>query len=87
MIGAVATDDLTQVLSYSTLEEPLPDGLSLSGTELTWAIPQIPVGGTVEVSYRATVHPDLDGVVIVNRADPATSGGQCGQCTVDHPVA
>ena len=25
--------------------------------------------------------------MIVNGADPATPGGQCGQCTVDHPVA
>ena len=87
VIGAVATDDLTQVLSYSTLEQPLADGLSLSGTQLTWTVPEIPVGGTAQVSYQATVHPDLDGVVIVNGADPATPGGQCGQCTVDHPVA
>ncbi|HYN71737.1 MAG TPA: hypothetical protein VES60_04475 [Nakamurella sp.] len=45
------------------------------------------MGGAVQVSYQATVHPDLDGVVIVNGADPATPGAECGQCTVDHQVA
>ncbi len=87
VIGAIVTDDLSKVLSYSTLTEPLADGLSLSGTDLTWAVPEIPVGGAVDVSYQATVRPDLDGVVIVNGADPASPGGECGVCTVDHQVA
>ena len=55
MTVVFSADDPTQVLSDSTLEQPLADGLSLSGTQLTWTIPEIPVGGTVRVSYQATV--------------------------------
>jgi hypothetical protein len=84
--NAVVTDDISQVLSYSTLQDPLPAGLTRSGTTLTWSVPEIPIGGSVETSYTATVFPDLDGVVIVNGADPATPGGSCGSCKVEHKV-
>ncbi|MFV0434673.1 MAG: isopeptide-forming domain-containing fimbrial protein, partial [Leucobacter sp.] len=66
LTGAKATDDLSGVLGNAKLSEPLADGLTLDGTTLTWAIPEVPVDGTVKVSYTVTVNADAWGETIRN---------------------
>ncbi len=84
--GAGVTDDLSEVLRYGTLVEPLPDGLTRSGTELAWALPDIPVGESVQVAYQVTVLPEVRDVVLVNSAKPVSPNGSCGVCSVRHEV-
>ncbi len=64
--GAVATDDLSAVLAYSTLTGSLPPGVSVAGTTLTWAVPDIPVDGSVSVTYTVRVDADAAGKTLRN---------------------
>ncbi len=83
--GATATDDLSKVLPYASLVTPLPAGLTRSGDTLTWALPTIPVGGRVTVSYPVTVKSSAIGVTVTNLATPTSTGGSCTEnCTTTH---
>ncbi len=77
LTGAQATDDLSAVLNYADLVQPLPPTLTLSGTTLTWAVPDLPVDGRITISYQVKVHDDAHGVTIHNLATPTTPGGAC----------
>ncbi len=85
--GATASDDMSKVLPYATVDQPLPAGLTLSGNTLTWAVPTIPVGGSVEVTYSVTVKPDVHGVTVFNIATPTSPGGHCTPCETTHDVS
>ena len=84
--GATAVDDLSAVLPYASVVLPLPPGLTLDGSTLTWALPDLPVGGSVRVSFEVTVRGDAAGVTIVNLATPTSEGGNCSPCRTEHPV-
>ena len=86
MIGAVAKDDLAEVLPFADLAAPLPAGLTRSGTTLTWVVPTIPVAGSVSVSFRVTVHQDASNVTVRNLATVASPNGQCTSCVTHHNV-
>ncbi|WP_165310687.1 Spy0128 family protein [Microbacterium protaetiae] len=81
---ATVTDDLSQVLNNADLVEPLPAGLTLSGTTLTWHVPALAVGEQVSVTYRVTVHSGAYDVTLRNTATAGPGGGCDGTCTTDH---
>jgi uncharacterized repeat protein (TIGR01451 family)/fimbrial isopeptide formation D2 family protein len=72
--GANVSDDLSDVVDDATLGA-LPAGATLTGTTLTWAVPDVPVGGTAELSYTATV--GNPGAQLTNTAVAASVGGTC----------
>ncbi len=86
IVGATAEDDLTDVLRYASVVVPLPAGLALNGNTMTWALPPIPVGGTVQISFRVTVRADAEGATVVNLAAPTSTGGHCSPCRTAHTV-
>lgn len=57
--GVVVHDDLTDVLSAASFDEVTSGGpASVSGTELTWQVPNIAADGTATLRYRVTVDSD-----------------------------
>jgi uncharacterized repeat protein (TIGR01451 family)/fimbrial isopeptide formation D2 family protein len=78
--GASVTDDVSHLVDAATLGD-LPDGLSRAGDTLTWAVPEVPVGGTATIAYSAVVHADAAGTALVNTAAPASDGGTCLTCS------
>jgi conserved repeat domain len=96
LAGAIATDDLGDVLDDATLMGTLPAGLTLSadGTTLRWAVPTIEAGGAdASVSYTVTVKPDAFGETLRNHVTPDAAGDcvasgddDAPNCTTDHRV-
>ena len=84
--GATATDDLSKVLPFATVVTPLPSGLTMVGSTITWAIPTIPVGGSVQISFSVTLHADAGGATVFNSAAPGTPDGHCTPCEAEHAV-
>lgn len=83
--GASAVDELKDVLAHATLTSHDAD-LSLSGTELTWALPAMTPGQTVTTKYTVTVDDDAWGVTLDNLVTPGTDG-HCvsdADCTTTH---
>jgi fimbrial isopeptide formation D2 family protein len=81
--GAVVRDDLSKVLAYGTLVSP-PPGTTLSGTTLTWAVPDLATAGaTVAISYQVKLSSSAHGVTVTNVATPGPGGG-CVTCTTTH---
>ncbi|WP_368259250.1 hypothetical protein, partial [Blautia wexlerae] len=85
--GATAIDTLPTGV---TLVEPLDPGLTPGpdGT-LTWAIPDIAVGGAVTVTYQVTVDASAAGTTLTNVVVPGTPDGICvadEDCTTTHDV-
>lgn len=88
LTGRAVTDDLSGVLDNATLSRPLPEGLTLNGTTLTWQVPDVAVGAQTEISYRVTVHDDATGVTLRNVATPADSTGVCeDDCSTTHSTS
>jgi hypothetical protein len=56
------------------------------GSTITWAVPTIPVGGSVQVSFSVTLHSDAGGATVFNSAAPGTSDGHCTPCEAEHTV-
>jgi large repetitive protein len=83
--GAVVTDDLSRVLAYGALVEP-PAGATISGSTLTWAVPDLPTAGaTATLTYQVRLAPNARGVAVTNLATPGPGGG-CTVCTTTHEV-
>ncbi|KRC42074.1 hypothetical protein ASE15_19060 [Oerskovia sp. Root22] len=83
--GAVVTDDLSKVLRYGTLVSQ-PPGTTLSGTTLTWAVPDLATAGaTTAISYQVRLSSSAHGVTVTNVATPGPGGG-CVSCTTTHEV-
>ena len=68
--GAVVTDQMADVTQ--------------AGTVLTWAVPDVPVGSSVTVTYQVTVKALKASASLVNVATPASPGGECTVCTTTH---
>ncbi|HEY5882122.1 MAG TPA: isopeptide-forming domain-containing fimbrial protein, partial [Nakamurella sp.] len=65
----VVTDDMSSVLPYTTLGTiTAPDGTSteLDGTNLVWAVGDVPNGQSRTLTYQATVNSGATGVTIKN---------------------
>ncbi|QEO13603.1 VWA domain-containing protein [Agromyces intestinalis] len=99
VIGGIATDDLSDVLDNATIDE-LGPGLTLEGTTLTWAVPDLEPGDSVSTSYTVIVNDDAWGQTLTNVVTPEYPGscppppqdGEVvvlaeGECTTDHEVA
>ncbi len=86
--GASVSDDLSGVLSHAALGT-LPDGATVDGAMLTWAVPDAAAGETVSLHYEVTVDAGALGVDVVNSARPASVGGTCpGVCaTTSHTAS
>lgn len=82
--GAVVTDQMADVLDDADLTLPLPAGVTQAGTVLTWAVPDVPVGSSVTVTYQVTVKALKASASLVNVATPASPGGECTVCTTTH---
>lgn len=81
VVGARVVDDLSGLLDEAGLGV-LPEGLTLDGDTLTWAVPTIEVGGVVAVSYPVIVGTGSAGATITNAARPVGRGGYCAlDCT------
>lgn len=87
-IGAVVTDDLSDVLDNAILDEAsLPAEATLSGTTLTWNIGDLTPGQAADLSYTVTVNDDAWNQHLENVATPGP-GGDCvpdeSGCTTNH---
>ena len=87
LTGAIATDDLSDILDNATLTQPLASGLTLTETTLTWAIPVLEPGKSVTVSYTVTVMEKQVAQTLRNVVTPS-DGGECppDECTTEHPI-
>ncbi len=83
--GAVVKVDLTHVLDHATLG-PLPAGLSLHGSALTWTVPTTPVSALATTSVPVTVQSAAVGASLSATARIETLGGTCATCSVAHTV-
>ncbi|WP_182141262.1 isopeptide-forming domain-containing fimbrial protein [Schaalia sp. JY-X169] len=86
--GAVVKDDLSDVLKHAALSGDLAAGLSVDGSTLTWAVPVVAKGESVQVSYTVTVKKDAVNVQLKNVATPDSPGGVCtpDKCSTTHKV-
>ena len=64
LTGATVVADAAALLGAATLPTALPAGVVLSGTTLTWSVPDTAAGGTASVAVTATVKPDSGGGAI-----------------------
>jgi fimbrial isopeptide formation D2 family protein/uncharacterized repeat protein (TIGR01451 family) len=85
--GLVVADDLSDVLDNATLDEATLDPtLTLAGSTLSWAVPNLNPGEFASVSYTVTVNADQWGETLNNVATPG-EGGDCeGECSTTHPI-
>ena len=85
VLGAQATDDISDVLDDATLGV-LPTGLTKVGSTLTWAIGNLTAGQTKTISYTVTVKSDAYDAIIKNVVTPGDSGSceVLADCTTTH---
>ena len=87
---AKVTDDLADVLPFAAggdLQQPLAPGLSVSGSTLTWNVPDVARDDSASVSYSVVVADGAWGVTLENHATPETPGGSCTEhCSTTHPT-
>lgn len=83
--GASAIDDLSDVLDDAELVDPLADGLTVDGTTLTWAIPELGAGEQASVSYQVRIGEDAIAATLRNVVTPDGPGGECveGECVTE----
>jgi uncharacterized repeat protein (TIGR01451 family) len=69
VIDATAVDDLSGVLEHAQITGPLDPALHLDGEQLTWDLPELPVGSEpVTVSFEVEVDADAWNVELENVA-------------------
>jgi fimbrial isopeptide formation D2 family protein/LPXTG-motif cell wall-anchored protein len=83
LTGAVATDDLSKVLNNATLVS-VGAGGTVSGTTLTWAIPDLGPGESATLTYVVRVKAGAYDVTIGNVATPGDGGTCPTACATDH---
>ena len=82
LTGASVTDDLSDVLQHASLGA-VGAGGSVTGTTLTWAVPDLAPGEQATLSYTVNVNTDAYDVSFRNVATPGP-GGECTVCTTTH---
>ncbi|SJN08392.1 metallopeptidase [Leucobacter sp. 7(1)] len=87
LASSVITVDVTTLLASATLDTPLPAGLTLEGTTLTWAVPETAAGATATTEFAATVTDSASGGTIDTVAAVATLGGTCTDCSTSLPIS
>ncbi|MFF2051000.1 M1 family aminopeptidase [Leifsonia sp. NPDC058194] len=89
LTGATATVDLADVLDDAAIDtSALPAGLALSGTTLTWSVPDTAVGGSATTAFTAVVSKTSSGGSLVATATVGALGSTCTTCssTLTTPV-
>ena len=82
--AAVVKDDLSDVLNHATLLT-VPDGATLTGSVLTWTVPELPAqGDSATLTYTVRLDSDADDVTIRNVATPGPAGVCETVCTTTH---
>ncbi|MCX7523206.1 LPXTG cell wall anchor domain-containing protein [Microbacterium sp. STN6] len=74
--GAIATDDLSNVLAHAALVSPLPAGLAFdtATNHLTWSIGNLASGDSADISYSVVIDKDAAGVGLRNVVTPSLGG-------------
>lgn len=69
------TDEVGALLEHASLSDPLPVGLTRTGTGahtvLEWRVPKLAAGGAISVSYTVVVNANAHGATLVNTAHGA----------------
>ncbi|WP_137292451.1 M1 family metallopeptidase [Nocardioides dongxiaopingii] len=89
LTSSVAEVDLSDVLDDATLGA-LPDGLTLAGDTLTWALPTTPRHGSRTASFDVVVDGDVSAASLRASLSSQTLGGFCApgaSCTTRADVA
>ncbi|MBL3687667.1 hypothetical protein D3248_11985 [Leucobacter zeae] len=88
LAGATVAVDLGELLRSAAVDaSSLPTGLALSGSTLTWTVPETGSGRRAEVAFAATVLPEASGAGIPVSVRAGTLGATCGDCAVAHTVS
>ena len=85
LAGRSATVDVTALLKRGTIDaSALPSGLALSGTTLTWTVPETAAGADASVEFTGKLKTSAHGVSIPVTAKSDSLGFTCTACTVTH---
>ncbi|WP_416445328.1 M1 family aminopeptidase [Leucobacter sp. HNU] len=85
LTGRTATVDVAALLKRGTIDAAsLPAGLALSGTTLTWTVPETAAGADATVAFTGKLKPTAHGVSIPVTAKSDSLGFTCTACTVTH---
>lgn len=85
LAGRTATVDVAALLKRGTIDaSALPAGLSLSGTTLTWTVPETAVGADATVAFTGTLKATVHGVSIPVTAKSDSLGFTCSACSLTH---
>lgn len=89
LAGATAVADLSEVLPWASIDPAsLPEGLTLDGDTLTWAVPEVAAGADpATVSFTATVSDDASTGPLTLTVAPVGLGATCGTCEISTPIA
>lgn len=83
---SVVAVDAASLLASATLPDPLPTGVTLDGTTLSWAVPATAPGADSSVTLATRVADTASGGSIDATARVATLGGTCTECSTTLPV-
>ncbi|GAA1796365.1 M1 family aminopeptidase [Leucobacter iarius] len=85
LAGRSVTVDVAALLKRGTIDEAaLPAGLVLSGTTLTWTVPETAAGADATVEFTGKLKTSAHGVSIPVTAKSDSLGFTCTACTVTH---
>lgn len=85
LTGRTATVDVAALLKRGAIDSAaLPAGLALSGTTLTWTVPETAAGADATVEFTGKLKPTAHGVSIPVTAKSDSLGFTCTACTVTH---
>lgn len=89
LTGATATVDVAQLLDDAAIDAAtLPAGLALTGSTLTWSVPDTATGATATVAFEAVVSARSSGGTLTATASAGALGATCATCasTLTTPV-
>ncbi|GAA2176566.1 hypothetical protein GCM10009846_30870 [Agrococcus versicolor] len=92
LAASVVAVDVSSLLARATIDvDALPEGVTLEGTTLTWAIPVTPAGSpppsaAVTTTFTATIDDDASGGTVDASAEVTSLGGSCVDCVTSLAV-
>lgn len=89
LTGATATVDVAGLLDDAAIDPAtLPAGLALTGSTLTWTVPDTATGATATVAFQAVVSATSSGGTLTATAAAGALGASCAACasTLTTPV-
>lgn len=84
---SIVSVDATSLLESATLPDPLPAGVTLDGSTLSWLVPDTAPGADTSITLTVDVTDTASGGSIVADATVATLGGTCTECSTSLAVA